>query len=602
MKHAGDVTAIANASRALFNEGDAVGAERVLSPVINQLRSEPTAMHLMGLIKRAQNNYDEAERWFRSAISHSFNEGGYYNDLGVVLQAKGEYAEALKVYRAAMALTPGAEATRVNIVRCLMEGGDLTEAEREARAYIAASPGPEAWTLLGQVQRAQEKNEEAISSAHEALKYNPQLRGLRLNLATAFDRAERPKEAMQIYEALGAKQIDSTELALNYGRALYAEGRKKEAETVLEQGVKLFPGNVALQSTLARVRWLRGEGENATAVMEASIAQRPNDLSLRLACADVLHRGLHHPKALRTLHDALTLAPDTPQLLTAYGIVLDELDRPRDGLQALRRVVELQPNVMSPKRNMLSTLIRAGQPEEALALTRALRADDPDEQYLIACEALALRVLGERSYHQIYDYDRYVRTYDIPAPRGFFTPQNFNAALADVLRTQHRNSAHPLDQHLHNGTQTGRSMLGLNEPNIKAFISAVEEAVRDYVSRLHPQDGDPVGYRRRDRSRFSGLWSVRLTNEGYQPNHVHDRGWISSAYYAALLPDETQRDPHAGWLKLGEPNRPVGGCPAERLIEPKLGMLVLFPSYMWHGTVPFEGAERLSMAFDVVPG
>jgi hypothetical protein len=28
---------------------------------------------------------------------------------------------------------------------------------------------------------------------------------------------------------------------------------------------------------------------------------------------------------------------------------------------------------------------------------------------------------------------------------------------------------------------------------------------------------------------------------------------------------------------------------------------VLFPSYMWHGTVPFEGAERLSMAFDLVP-
>jgi hypothetical protein len=32
-------------------------------------------------------------------------------------------------------------------------------------------------------------------------------------------------------------------------------------------------------------------------------------------------------------------------------------------------------------------------------------------------------------------------------------------------------------------------------------------------------------------------------------------------------------------------------------------MLALFPSYMWHGTVPFtQGAERLTIAFDLVPG
>jgi len=38
-------------------------------------------------------------------------------------------------------------------------------------------------------------------------------------------------------------------------------------------------------------------------------------------------------------------------------------------------------------------------------------------------------------------------------------------------------------------------------------------------------------------------------------------------------------------------------------VKPKPGMLVLFPSYFWHGTVPFEdGGRRLTAAFDVVPG
>jgi hypothetical protein len=67
------------------------------------------------------------------------------------------------------------------------------------------------------------------------------------------------------------------------------------------------------------------------------------------------------------------------------------------------------------------------------------------------------------------------------------------------------------------------------------------------------------------------------------------------------MPGERPKDPRAGWLKFGEANRAPAGCWPEKFVEPHPGMLVLFPSYMWHGTVPFEGAERLSMAFDMVP-
>ncbi|MGH8111927.1 MAG: putative 2OG-Fe(II) oxygenase, partial [Rhodanobacteraceae bacterium] len=35
---------------------------------------------------------------------------------------------------------------------------------------------------------------------------------------------------------------------------------------------------------------------------------------------------------------------------------------------------------------------------------------------------------------------------------------------------------------------------------------------------------------------------------------------------------------------------------------PQTGMLVLFPSYFWHGTVPFSDDDtRLTVAFDAVP-
>lgn len=598
MKGALEADAFVNAARELLNTNDPIGAERILAPVLHQFKIDAPVQHLMGQIKKAQGQLAEAERYFRAAIAHDLKSGQYYNELGVVLQARGAYEDAIKVFRAASALAPALLMVRVSVVRCLMSLGDLTEAEREAREYVAVAPGPESWTLLGTVQRAQERHQEALATAETALKFGPTLRGLRYNHATALDNVGRTSEALTVFEKLARQELDTPDLALHCARALYAEGRKKDAEAVAEEGVRLWPQVTALQSALARIRSLAGAGERSVAAFEAAILSMPNDLSLRLACADALHRGGHNGKALEVLNEALRLAPDTPALLTAAGVVLDELDRPLDGLAVLRRVVEIAPS-RAAQRNLLSTLLRAGQPEEVLRIVGELRVEQPHEQYLIACATTAMRMLEHPEYRVWCDYDRFVRTYEIPAPHGFFTTEAFNAGLASLLRTQHKTNAHPLDQHIPNGSQTGRSLLSLDEPVIKHYLVAMDIAMRDYVGRL--RETDPVGARRAKQSHYSGLWSVRLTNGGYRPNHVHDRGWISSAYFVSIIPGERPKDPRAGWLKFGEPNRAPAGCGPEKLVEPQPGMLVLFPSYMWHGTVPFEGSERLSMGFDVVP-
>lgn len=598
MKGALEADAFVNAARELFNQNDAVGAERILAPVIHMFKADAPVQHLMGQIKKAQGQLPEAERYFRAAIAHDLRSGQYYNELGLVLQARGAYEDAIRVFRAASALVPSFLMVRVNIVRCLMAMDDLTMAEREAREYVAIAPGAESLTLLGTVQRAQERHQDALVTAEAALKYGPSLRGLRYNQATALDKVGRTTEALGVFEKLANQEMDTPDLAYHYARALYAEGRRKDAEAIALQGVQQWPQIVALQGTLSRIRQLSGEAEKSVAANEAAIAARPTDIALRLACADALHRGGHNTKALNVLDEALRLAPDTPALLTAMGVVLDELDRPLDGLRVLRRVAAIAPS-RTAQRNMLSTLLRAGQPDEVIRIVNELRVEQPDEQYLIACATTAMRMLDHPEYRVWCDYDRFVRTYEIAPPHGFFTTEAFNAGLAVFLRTQHKTNAHPLDQHIPHGSQTGRSLLGLDEPVIKHFLAAMDVALRDYIGRL--RESDPVGARRGKSCRYNSLWSVRLGDGGYQPNHVHDRGWISSAYYVSLMPGERPKDPRAGWLKLGEPNRAPAGCGPEKFIEPQAGMLVLYPAYMWHGTVPFEGAERLSLSFDVVP-
>ena len=67
---------------------------------------------------------------------------------------------------------------------------------------------------------------------------------------------------------------------------------------------------------------------------------------------------------------------------------------------------------------------------------------------------------------------------------------------------------------------------------------------------------------------------------------------------------EGVRHHSAGWIEFGRP-QPEFRCKVEpevKLFQPEEGLMFLFPSYFYHGTMPIETEEqRISIAFDVIP-
>jgi uncharacterized protein (TIGR02466 family) len=131
---------------------------------------------------------------------------------------------------------------------------------------------------------------------------------------------------------------------------------------------------------------------------------------------------------------------------------------------------------------------------------------------------------------------------------------------------------------------------------------SVQEAVADYIKSLPTDTQHPFLSRRDSEFHFSGSWSCRLASGGFHTNHIHEQGWISSAYYAAL-PDDLGIGGQ-GALKFGQSSLSLGEEDRPRhMVQPQVGKLVLFPSYYWHGTEPFHAERsRLAVAFDVLPG
>jgi hypothetical protein len=177
-------------------------------------------------------------------------------------------------------------------------------------------------------------------------------------------------------------------------------------------------------------------------------------------------------------------------------------------------------------------------------------------------------------------------------------------SLAATLRNLHTAKGEYLDQSVRGGTQTDGPLFSRIDPVIRQLRQAIVTAVERHVAQLPPPDPNhPTLRQPRDRRiRFSGSWSVRLRSGGHHSNHVHPQGWISSALYIALPPRKAEEAEDAGWLTLGAPDEKLQlDLPPQRKIEPKVGHLALFPSCMWHGTVPFHEGERLTVAFDVAP-
>lgn len=80
---------------------------------------------------------------------------------------------------------------------------------------------------------------------------------------------------------------------------------------------------------------------------------------------------------------------------------------------------------------------------------------------------------------------------------------------------------------------------------------------------------------------------------------------MSGVYYPDVPPEIGDGEhSHDGWIEFGRSYYMLNSkdTPPVRLLRPVPGMIVLFPSYIGHRTLPFAAdCKRVSVAFDIMP-
>jgi Tfp pilus assembly protein PilF len=444
----------------------------------------------------------------------------------------------------------------------LHQAGEREAAERAYRELLEREPGlGDALNCYGILLMQTGRADQALAHFLRAAASEPKQAPFRLNVARAALRVGRPELALEAADA--ALELASGANAwLLRGVALRDLDRADEARAAFRKGAQKHPDDLALQFNLAVGELDAGNAKGAVAQFEKLLQARPNEARAWL--------GLGNAQAA------------LGALETAEG--------------AYRRAVASAPDLSEAWRLLGLTLLQRGQPRPAVeALRRGLQRD-PRDQAALAALAVAATLAQDPVACLLLDFDATIRTAALPA--AFDHP----ALAAEIL-------AHPSLRYdrgqktTRDGGQTG-NLIDAATPQLARFVAALREevalriaqAASSYAAARHP-----LAHTAPARWQLN-LWATVLNRQGRQAAHLHPSGWMSGVYYVALPDVEATRQD--GWIEFGLPPEelaPEIGLPRRR-VQPRVGELTTFPSYLYHRTVPHAGtAPRISLAFDVVP-
>lgn len=415
------------------------------------------------------------------------------------------------------------------------------------------------------------------------------------NLAALLGDMGRALEAESAARRALAKGGDAPETWLVLARSLLAQDRFDAADAAFRQALARRPAYADAVRDLAQLIWMRtGDAEAAFQPFQPALAAAPGASDLRVARATVMEYTGAMPEAVLSALGADGTDAGIERAAAHAALMFDQ-DR---ALTHARAAHGLRPDA-GTGLNLAEVHLARAEPDAAMPLIDAVLAARSEDQAALSLRAVAWRQAGDPRADALYDYGTMVRGWTIDTPEPWETLPAYLTDLAAALRRLHGLTTHPLGQSLRHGTQTTASLLASADPAIRAFFRAVDRPIRAHIAGLGPGD-DPLRRRATGDCRLAGAWSVQLRPGGYHAAHVHPEGWLSSACYIDL-PDAVRGEGRQGWIGFG--GAPFEPDPTHRHFErPEPGKLVLFPSYMWHGPVPFEGDQsRLTIAFDVVP-
>ncbi|MES2355330.1 MAG: putative 2OG-Fe(II) oxygenase [Pseudomonadota bacterium] len=327
-----------------------------------------------------------------------------------------------------------------------------------------------------------------------------------------------------------------------------------------------------------------------------------------------LHRkGELHPRLIFELGLAAEACEDFALALAAFeqtaadGIprsnqkmsgILDSLGRHEDAEKLARKALQENPRDEEALEVVAHALLRRDDAPGLDTLCDDLAGQGVASTTLLAYHATRMALSGRTQ-----DLDAFLEPKRWCYQTIFGPDQIDNNRLADAI-LQHPDLAPSSVYKATRGSNMRlKNLANQRDPTIQHFVSLVRDQINAYVAARMDARLHPFMAQQPTEARLQG-WSLVMSKDGHELPHIHSKSWLTSVYYVRTPEILEGECPHPGAIVFGA--WPPGledklhAFPTWHL-TPQAGMLLIFPAFMAHRTIPTQQEDlRISIVLDVL--
>ena len=448
-------------------------------------------------------------------------------------------------------------------------------------------------------------------------------------LGIALDGLGQYEGAINSYRSALKLQSNMPDLHFNLGIALTNVGQLTEAAASYRKAIAIQPKFFEAYGNLGTLLQKQGKLEEAVASYRKALSINPQDARGHFNLGTALRDQGKLEDSIKSYRQAIVLFPNYADAHSNLGETLRDQGNMQEAIASYQNALALNPNHASANYNMAEFLYLAKRYDEAIPYFERSQLDDWQERSMYCLYKAERFDAFKAKLDQIVKSDLHTAPFlatlstHFAINFGVEDPYNFckngfdfvyhaaipelseaDSPLLKALLNDINNAeiAERVQGMLHNGKQSAGNLFKRPEASFSALAELVKKEFKNYQHQFAGADCELIKSFP-DELEFTSSWFVKMRQGGHLDPHIHEIGWISGAVYLAMPSDKKSPDEGAFEYGVHGDDYPQkhNNFPAESVM-PKVGEIVLFPSSLFHRTIPFTSSEeRICIAFDLKP-
>ena len=374
-------------------------------------------------------------------------------------------------------------------------------------------------------------------------------------------------------------------------RTLISEGNFSEVTNRYKKIVEIDPNNYKAYNNLGNALKELGKLKEAATSYRQAIKIKSDYTKAHFNLGNILNDFGKFKEAIPSLLLALKINPNYSEAHNCLAISYKKLKKFEQAITHYKKA-----NTSESRAQILQCLYVLKKTNEYIKYLSKLCTDDPKN---IKVASISTFVSNQLNLDNIYPFCKNplkfiffknIKSNFIPFKKFINSLINECSNLTSVWESRTTKK----------GFQSKGNLFNLQALSILNLKKIILETINEYKIKYKTK---PDGFITQWPNKFSLLGAYnRLLKHGYQQPHIHPAGWLSGCFYLKM-PKPLKKSEGAINFSLHGYDYPIvnSDIPSYQY-SPVEGDLILFPSSLFHKTIPFSSNdERHVIAFDTIP-